>query len=47
MDYDTIGKITGMIIGIPDINEVIDIFKSENALNSRIKEGLALIQGNK
>ena len=46
MDYDTIGKITGMIIGIPDINEVIDIFKSESALDSRIKEGLDLIKGN-
>jgi hypothetical protein len=32
-----------MIIGIPDIYEVIEIFKSENILNSRIKEGYDLI----
>jgi polyadenylate-binding protein len=43
MDFDIIGKITGMIIGIPDIYEVIEIFKSENILNSRIKEGYDLI----
>ena len=43
MDYDIIGKITGMIIGIPDINEVIDILRSESSLNSRIKEGYDLL----
>ena len=45
MDYDIIGKITGMIIGIPDIYEVIEIFKSESVLNARIKEGYDLING--
>ena len=46
MNYDIIGRITGMILGIPDINEVIDILQSESALNSRIKEGYDLIIGN-
>ena len=43
LDYDIIGKITGMIIGLPDINEVIHILSVENSLNERIKEGYNLL----
>ena len=45
MTIDTIGKITGMIINIPDMNEVIEILKNDNTLNMRINEGLELIKG--
>lgn len=40
---DTIGKITGMVLGIEDINEVIDIYKDKNNLTARIKEGMELL----
>jgi RNA recognition motif-containing protein len=40
---DTIGKITGMVLGIEDINEVIDIYKDYNNLTARIKEGMELL----
>ena len=47
LDYDIIGKITGMIIGLPDINEVIHILSVENSLNERIKEGYNLLNKDK
>ena len=43
MDTQTIGKITGMIINIPDMNEVIEILKDENTLNMLINDGLKLL----
>ena len=44
MTIDTIGKITGMIINIPDLNEVIEILKNDATLNMRINEGLELLK---
>lgn len=41
---DIIGKITGMILGIDDINEIIDISSNQNNLAHRIKEALSLIE---
>jgi hypothetical protein len=43
MDTQTIGRITGMIINIPDMNEVIEILKNENTLNMLINDGLKLL----
>lgn len=43
LTMDHIGKITGMILGIEDINEIIDICKNENHLTSRIVEALSLL----
>jgi polyadenylate-binding protein len=40
---DTIGKITGMILGIDDINEIIDICRDPQNLTSRITEALELL----
>jgi RNA recognition motif-containing protein len=40
---DTIGKITGMVLGIEDINEIMDIYKNRNNLTSRIREGMQLL----
>jgi len=40
---DTIGKITGMVLGIDDINEIIDIYKNRNNLSTRINEGMELL----
>jgi RNA recognition motif-containing protein len=40
---DTIGKITGMVLGIEDINEIIDIYKNRNNLSTRINEGMELL----
>ena len=36
-----------MIIGLPDINEVIHILSVENSLNERIKEGYNLLNKDK
>jgi hypothetical protein len=41
---DIIGKITGMILGIEDINEIADICKNNSNLTSRIKEALDLLR---
>ncbi len=41
---DTIGKITGMILGIEDINEIIDITTNEENLNLRVSEAINLIE---
>jgi RNA recognition motif-containing protein len=40
---DTIGKITGMVLGIEDIAEIIDICKDNENLTARIKEGMELL----
>jgi len=45
--FDEIGKITGMILGIEDINEVLDICKNFNHLSSRIMEALELLDSQK
>ena len=47
VDIDTIGKITGMIIDIPDEKEIIDILERPSALDSRIMEALSLLNTNK
>ena len=40
-----IGKITGMIIELPDQKEIIEILENKSILNSRIEEALKLING--
>ena len=47
IDIETIGKITGMIIDIPDEKEIIDILERPSALDSRIREALSLLNTNK
>ena len=44
MNSDVISKITGMIIGIANIDEVIQTVRNENTLNNRIVEGLELLR---
>ena len=41
---ETIGKITGMIIELPDLNEIIEILENQDILNSRIEEALNLLE---
>ena len=43
IDIETIGRITGMIIELPDKNEIIEILENPDALNSRIDEALKLL----
>ena len=43
---DTVGKITGMIMDIPN-KEIIDILENPLKLNSRIEEALKLLGNNK
>lgn len=43
---ETIGKITGMIMAIPN-EEIIEILENPLKLNSRIEEGLKLLENNK
>ena len=43
---EQIGKITGMIIELPSIHEVIEVIEKEEVLNDRIEEGLKLMQEN-
>ena len=45
LTFDEIGKITGMILGIEDINEIIDICRNKDHLTSRINEALELLKG--
>jgi len=45
IDINTISRITGMIIGLPDKNEIIEILENPNILNSRIEEALKLLEG--
>lgn len=40
---DTIGKITGMILGIEDINEILDTCRNPDSLTNRIAEALELL----
>ena len=47
IDIDSIGKITGMMIAIPKEEEIIEILENPSVLDSRILEGLALLQKNK
>ena len=44
LDIDTISKITGMIINISNLDEVILTVKSDTTLNNRIEEGLQLLK---
>ena len=44
IDINTISRITGMIIGLPDKNEIIEILENQNILNSRIDEALKLLE---
>ena len=46
LTFDDIGKITGMILGIGDINEIIDICRNKQHLTSRIVEALELLKMN-
>ena len=47
VSVETIGKITGMIIEIPDENEIIEILEKPSVLDSRVKEALSLLNTNK
>jgi RNA recognition motif-containing protein len=47
LTIDEIGKITGMILGIEDIQEIIDISKNHKNLNNRILEALELLDQTK
>jgi cysteine synthase len=44
MTMDTIGKITGMIINIDNINEIIETCQKKELLTSRIYEALDLLR---
>jgi len=46
LTMENIGKITGMILGIDDINEISDIANNIQHLTSRIKEALELLDQN-
>ena len=37
MDMETIGKITGMILEIPNENEIIETLEKPSALDARVK----------
>ncbi len=43
LDMDTIGKITGMILGIDNIKEIYDITTNNDYIESRINEALKLL----
>lgn len=47
LTIDEIGKITGMILGIEDIQEIIDISRDQRNLNNRIQEALELLDQTK
>jgi hypothetical protein len=40
---ETVGKITGMIIELPSINEVVEVAENNDILNDRIEEALNLL----
>ena len=44
IDMETIGKITGMIIELPDKKEIIEILENPNILRNRIEEALNLLE---
>lgn len=45
-DNDIIGKITGMIIELPNPKEIIEIIENQDILNSRIEEAMKLLSKN-
>ena len=47
IDMETIGKITGMIIELPEKNEILEILENTDILNSRIEEALKLLDWKK
>ena len=47
VDMETVGKITGMIIEIPDNNEIIEIIEKSDVLKERMEEALKLLTENK
>jgi len=47
LTIDDIGKITGMILGIEDLQEIVDISFSKENLTQRIQEALELLEQNK
>jgi len=46
MTIDTIGKITGMILGIEDIKEITETCRNNQLLTNRIIEALELMESN-
>ena len=44
IDIETIGKITGMIIEIPNEKEIIEILEKPSILDSRVNEALSLLK---
>ena len=44
LDAEIIAKITGMIIGIPNNEEIINTLEAPQLLEERIKEALALLE---
>ena len=44
IDIETIGKITGMIIEIPNEKEIIEIIEKPSILDSRVNEALSLLK---
>ena len=46
-DNEIVGKITGMILGIENFEEIIDILESPSKLEGRIKEAFELLEKNK
>ena len=47
IDFKIIAKITGMIVELPDKNEIIEILENPIVLNERIEEALNLLKGQK
>ena len=43
VDIETIGKITGMILELPNRNEIFEILEDSSVLNFRIEEALNLL----
>ena len=46
LTIDVIGKITGMILGIDDLTEILDICRNQDNLTARIAEALSLLNLN-
>jgi len=44
LNEDDLGKITGMILGIDDISEILDIAKLDDQLENRIEEAYSLLK---
>ena len=44
---DEVGRITGMILAIPNMNEIIEILESPSKLEERINEAYDLIEKSK